>query len=211
MSLQPEGVTINRQTSMLLDLKNRAFLFRYLDIPVEETPVVPYSKYRRYVFGSPRATVTLCGEWKLKKNEERTSDKERKKERAVGREPSLTFLSFFFLPSFGFFFQGDVFGPVFPEMPISTEALLRRSLRGTEAHLFNLAATTWSLHYLRLTNQLEADVMYEAFESMNVEMAGLMRLFDFQGSFKLNTNSRPSVWFVAFSIDIGPFDSVRSQ
>jgi len=46
---------------MMLDLKNRAHLLRFLDIPVEESPIIPYSKLRRYVFGSPRASVTLCG------------------------------------------------------------------------------------------------------------------------------------------------------
>ena len=87
-----------------------------------------------------------------------------------------------------------MFGPVFPTFPISTEYMLNRPLRGTEAHLYNLAATLWSLHYLRLTNQLSSDVMYQAFESMNIEMAGLMRLFDHHGSFRLHTNSKPSVW-----------------
>ena len=57
----PEGATISRHTSLLLDLKNRAYLLRFLDIIVEETPVIPYSKFRRYVFGSPRASVTLTG------------------------------------------------------------------------------------------------------------------------------------------------------
>ena len=58
---QPEGVTINNPTSLMLDLKNRAHVLRFLDIQVEETPVIPYSKYRRYIFGSPSASVTLCG------------------------------------------------------------------------------------------------------------------------------------------------------
>jgi CD109 antigen len=58
---QPEGATINRHTSLLLDLKNRANLLRFLDIDVEESPIIPYSKFRRYVYGSPRASVTLCG------------------------------------------------------------------------------------------------------------------------------------------------------
>jgi hypothetical protein len=58
---QPEGATVTRYTSLLLDLKNRAHVLRYLDIPVEESPIIPYSKFRRYVFGSPRASVTLCG------------------------------------------------------------------------------------------------------------------------------------------------------
>lgn len=59
--LQPEGATVTRHTSLLLDLKNRAHILRFLDIPVEESPIIPYSKFRRYVFGSPRATLTFCG------------------------------------------------------------------------------------------------------------------------------------------------------
>lgn len=48
-------------TSLMLDLKNRAHVLKFLDIPVEESPIIPYSKFRRYVFGSPKASVTLCG------------------------------------------------------------------------------------------------------------------------------------------------------
>lgn len=59
--VQPEGGTMKRHTSMLLDLKNRAHLLKYLDIPVEESPIIPYFDYRRYIFGSPRATITLTG------------------------------------------------------------------------------------------------------------------------------------------------------
>ncbi|XP_059351436.1 CD109 antigen-like [Daphnia carinata] len=157
LEIVPEGATISRHTSLLLDLKNRAHVLRFLDIPVEESPIIPYSKNRRYVFGSPRASVTLCG---------------------------------------------DVFGPVFPSTPITTESLLSRSLRGTEANLFNLATTLWSLHYLRLTNQLQSDVLYSGLNDMNVQMAELMRLYHRDGSFRAHTNSKPTVWVTAWVVRI---------
>jgi len=157
LEILPEGATINRHTSMLLDLKNRAHLLKYFDIGVEESPLIPYFDYRRYVFGSPRASVTLTG---------------------------------------------DFFGPVFPSMPVTTGSILSRSLRGTEAHLFNLATTLWSLHYLRLTRQLEPSVMYQGLEMMNIQMAALMRLYNPQGSFQLFTKSNPSVWATAWVIRI---------
>ena len=155
--IKPEGATITRHTSLMLDLKNRAHVLRFLDIPVEESPVIPYSKFRRYVFGSPRASVTLCG---------------------------------------------DVFGPVLPSTPVSTDSMLSRSLRGTEAHLFNLATTSWSLHYLRLTNQLQSDTLTQGLNDMNVQMADLMRLYDVQGSFKAHTNSKASVWVTAWVVRV---------
>uniref|UniRef100_A0A0P5QY90 Macroglobulin complement-related protein n=1 Tax=Daphnia magna TaxID=35525 RepID=A0A0P5QY90_9CRUS len=157
LEIVPEGATISRHTSLLLDLKNRAHVLRFLDIPVEESPIIPYSKNRRYVFGSPRASVTLCG---------------------------------------------DVFGPVFPSTPVTTESFLSRSLRGTEANLFNLATTLWSLHYLRLTNQLQSDVLYSGLNDMNVQMAELMRLYHHDGSFRAHTNSKPNVWVTAWVVRI---------
>ena len=142
----------------MLDLKDRAHVLRFLDIPVEETPVIPYSKYRRYLYGSPRGQVRLCG---------------------------------------------DVFGPVFiTSSAITTEALLSRSLRGTEANLFNLAATSWNLHYLRLTGQLEPGTLRNGLNVMNVQLADLMRLYHDQGSFQSQTNSQPSVWVTAWVIRV---------
>lgn len=124
-------------------------MLRFLDIPVEESPIIPYSKFRRYVFGSPRASVKLCG---------------------------------------------DVFGPVFPQKPLTTDHMLGRSIRGTEADLFVLAATSWSLHYLRLTNQLDSSTLYDGLDEMNVQLADLMRLYHPRGSFAAHRNSKPSVW-----------------
>lgn len=158
IKILPEGGTMKRHTSMLLDLKNRAHLLKYLEIPVEETPIIPYFDYRRYIFGSPRATVTLTG---------------------------------------------DVFGPVFPKAgAVSTAGYLGRILRGTESLLFSLGTTTWSLHYLRLTRQLKPKVLYKTLEQMNVHMAGLMRLYRREGSFRLHPKSKPSVWVTAWVVRI---------
>ncbi|XP_008478331.2 CD109 antigen-like [Diaphorina citri] len=54
-----EGMLINRHTSIFLDLKSRALVLNYLDICVEETPLVPYEIWRRYVYGSPGASIML--------------------------------------------------------------------------------------------------------------------------------------------------------
>ena len=90
---------------------------------------------------------------------------------------------------------GDVFGPVFPKPgAVSTAGYLGRILRGTESLLFSLGTTTWSLHYLRLTPQLKPNVLYKTLDQMNVHMAGLMRLYRREGSFRLHPKSKPSVW-----------------
>ncbi|XP_039280690.1 CD109 antigen isoform X2 [Nilaparvata lugens] len=57
-----EGALIKRHTSAFLDLKNRALALDYLDIIVEESPIVPYEEWRRYVFGSPSASITLTSD-----------------------------------------------------------------------------------------------------------------------------------------------------
>ncbi len=85
-----------------------------MNIIVDETPVIPYEVYRRFISGSPEGHVTVCG---------------------------------------------DVIGPIFPNKePVSLESMFPtgngRFGKGTEYHAFNLAANTWQLHYLRLTNQL---------------------------------------------------------
>ena len=83
---------------------------------------------------------------------------------------------------------------MFPFSPVTTESLLSRSLRGTEANLFNFATTMWSLHYLRLTNQLQSDVLYGGLHAMNIQMADLMRMYNKDGGFSSHKSSHPSVW-----------------
>ena len=57
-----EASMVHRHTSVMLDLKTRAFELEFMNIIVDEDPVIPYEVYRRYVSGSPKATVTLSGD-----------------------------------------------------------------------------------------------------------------------------------------------------
>ncbi|XP_054284296.1 CD109 antigen-like [Macrosteles quadrilineatus] len=56
------GAMINKHTSVFLDLKNRALVMSYLDIIVEESPIIPYNMTRRYVYGSTSASIELFGD-----------------------------------------------------------------------------------------------------------------------------------------------------
>ncbi|KAK9497718.1 hypothetical protein O3M35_004386 [Rhynocoris fuscipes] len=56
-----EGSEVRKHTSKLIDLRSRAYQQLYFGIPIEETPIVPYEEWRRYVFGSPEATISITG------------------------------------------------------------------------------------------------------------------------------------------------------
>ena len=101
-----------------------------MNIIVDETPIIPYEVYRRYISGSAYAHLTVCG---------------------------------------------DVIGPVFPNnKPANLESMFPtghgRFGKGTEYHVFNLAANTHQLHYWRLTNQLRNnwDLAKEVFEQASI-------------------------------------------
>lgn len=164
IDILPEGSTVHRHTSVLLDLKNRANVLQFMNIIVDETPIIPYEVYRRYVAGSPNAHITV---------------------------------------------SGDVIGPIFPnDDPVYLDIMFPsghgRVGKGTEFHLFNLAANTWQLHYLRLTNQLTErfDLAKRTFKVMNVELSGVMRRFSAQGGVSNWDTSSPSVWLTAWAIRI---------
>uniref|UniRef100_A0A8D8ZM66 Complement C3 n=2 Tax=Cacopsylla melanoneura TaxID=428564 RepID=A0A8D8ZM66_9HEMI len=150
-----EGVTVNRHTSVFLDLKSRALVLRYLDIPVEETPLVPYQVWRRYVYGSPRASIML---------------------------------------------SSDLIGPI-PEEPAPMSSLLNRHSKSTDEVLFEFGTNIWTLHYLRLTNQLSAERKKSVLHFCNTLYAEIMRRYDHaQGGFKYwdHPNSESSVWLTAW-------------
>lgn len=63
---------------------------------------------------------------------------------------------------------GDVVGPAFPEIPVSTNCLLGMELMGADADAYNFAANLWSLHYLRLTNQLSTEKEFKVNLSLNL-------------------------------------------
>lgn len=152
LKVLPDGASQGLHTSLLLDLKNQPTVIRYLNINVTETPIVPYDRWRRYIFDSPRAEVSIVG---------------------------------------------DVFGPAFPTMPVTTESLLLKPDRSAEAMAFNFGANLWTLKYLRLTNQLSKQVMREAFKHMRFYYATIMSFRNHDGSFSMWTGMEPSVWLTA--------------
>ena len=62
IEILPEGSVVHKHTSVLLDLKNRANVLQFFKIMVDESPIIPYEIYRRYVAGSPKGTVYILGQ-----------------------------------------------------------------------------------------------------------------------------------------------------
>ncbi|PNF42789.1 hypothetical protein B7P43_G13621 [Cryptotermes secundus] len=152
-----EGAMVNKHTAVYLDLKNKALVLQYLDIYVEESPIVPYQSWRRYVYGSTSGYITITG---------------------------------------------DIIGPAFPAVPLTTGVVLGREIKGTDGRIFELAVNVWTLHYLRLTNQLKWDITKQVLEEVNVIFGQVMKRFDRRGWFKNWDNSQPSVWLTSWAIRI---------
>ena len=62
IEITPEGSIVHRHTSVLLDLKSRAIDLEFMNIIVDETPIVPYDQIRRYIYGSPHGKVSISGD-----------------------------------------------------------------------------------------------------------------------------------------------------
>ena len=62
IDILPEGSVVHKHTSVLLDLKNRANVLQFFKIMVDESPIIPYEIYRRYVAGSPEGIVYILGQ-----------------------------------------------------------------------------------------------------------------------------------------------------
>ncbi|XP_066991727.2 CD109 antigen isoform X2 [Anabrus simplex] len=157
VKVMAEGGHINKHTSVFLDLKTRAIVLQYMDIIVQESPLVPYEAWRRYIFGSTSGSVTVTG---------------------------------------------DVIGPVFPNIPLTTNAVFGTETKGTEARVFELAANTWMLHFLRLTNQLKLHTCKQVLEEATVIFSQIMRYYNKKGWFKNWDLSYPSVWLTSWTIRI---------
>ncbi|XP_069981512.1 CD109 antigen [Penaeus vannamei] len=153
IDVQPEGVPIGKHTSILLDLKNRALVYDFMDIDLDESPIIPYSLRRRYIYDTPSGHISITG---------------------------------------------DVVGPAFPEVPVGTDNLLGLEVMGAETAAFNFAANLWSLHYLRLTNQIQPGITYEVLTAVNVQYAAMARYQDENGAFRMWPESEPSVWLTAY-------------
>ena len=62
IKILPEGSMVHRHTSVMLDLKSRANYYEYMNIIVDESPIIPYEIYRRYIYGSPYGRVSISGD-----------------------------------------------------------------------------------------------------------------------------------------------------
>ena len=60
IEILPEGSIVHRHTSKLLDLKSRANVLDFMNIIVDETPIIPYEVYRRYISGKSSAQCVCC-------------------------------------------------------------------------------------------------------------------------------------------------------
>ena len=50
IEILPEGSLVHRHTSLLLDLRNRAHVLRFLNIIVDETPIIPYEVNQKKIY-----------------------------------------------------------------------------------------------------------------------------------------------------------------
>lgn len=89
---------------------------------------------------------------------------------------------------------GELIGPTFPEMPISLKSILNRYGKGTESVLFEMAANIWSLHYLRLTNQLQSSTTHNVLSEVNVLYNHVMKRYNSSGWFYNWNPKKPSLW-----------------
>lgn len=153
IDVNAEGVSIGKHTSILLDLKNRALVYEFLDIQLDEVPDIPYSLDRRYIYSTPAGHISITG---------------------------------------------DVVGPAFPEIPVSSASLLGLEMMSAETAAYNFGANLWTLHYLRLTNQLQPSQTYQVLTAVNVEYAAIARYQDENGAFRMWPDSEPSVWLTAY-------------
>lgn len=59
---QADGIPQHLHTSVVLDLSQGAYLIKYLDTNITDTPIIPFRDERRYIFGSNKATISVVGD-----------------------------------------------------------------------------------------------------------------------------------------------------
>ncbi|XP_015109945.1 CD109 antigen [Diachasma alloeum] len=62
LHVEADGLPQYRHESMLLDLSNRGYILEHMHVNITETPIIPYSEQRYYVFGSNKATISIVGD-----------------------------------------------------------------------------------------------------------------------------------------------------
>lgn len=60
--VEADGIPQFRHESVLLDLSNRAYAFQYMHVNITETPIIPYSEERYYVYSSNKARISIVGD-----------------------------------------------------------------------------------------------------------------------------------------------------
>ncbi|KAI1297215.1 Antigen -like protein [Halotydeus destructor] len=60
--VEADGIPQHLHTSVVIDLSQGAYLIKYLDTNITDTPIIPYRDERRYIFGSNKATVSVVGD-----------------------------------------------------------------------------------------------------------------------------------------------------
>ncbi|GFT53743.1 CD109 antigen [Nephila pilipes] len=153
IKIAPDGVPVHRHTSLLLDMRNEAYLIRYLDVNVTEDPIIPYEEtYRHYIFGSPKASVSIIG---------------------------------------------DVVGapfPTDPKSPIGLKALNTADpVKSGDHIMFDFTYSLYTLHYLRLTNQLRTDTMRGMLEYLNKAYV-YQSVFYKNGAYTMFKGEQPSLY-----------------
>ena len=144
ITILPEGSMVHRHTSVMLDLKSRANEYEYMNIIVDEV---------RIFVCLPPISPTLCS-------------------LQSPIIPYEIYRRYIYGSAYGrVSISGDVVGPTFiDEKPSRLERMFPdgngRFGKGTEYHLFNLAANTWQLHYYRYISLLM--ICFEYLQKYNV-------------------------------------------
>ncbi len=62
LHVEADGIPQYTHTSVVLDLSQGAYLIKYLETNVTESPIIPYRQERRYIFGSNKAKISVVGD-----------------------------------------------------------------------------------------------------------------------------------------------------
>ena len=62
LTVEADGVPQYLHTSTVIDLSQGAQLIKYLDTNITDTPIIPFQRERRYVFGSNKVSVSVVGD-----------------------------------------------------------------------------------------------------------------------------------------------------
>lgn len=62
LHVDADGIPQHVHTSVVLDLSQGAYLIKYLDTNITDTPIINFREERRYIFGSNKATISVVGD-----------------------------------------------------------------------------------------------------------------------------------------------------